>query len=581
MASAPQTTANQVVSAQNRRRMRLGEVLVSEGLATDADINSALAKQKLQPGKRLGEVLVELGIVSEIAIGQTLARKIGLEFMDLRTLTMQSSAVSEIPNKVIREYAVFPIRSDDFSITVAMGDPLSADALDALRFSTRKRIVEVVAAPSQISQYIDQSGVSGAGQGEGATSMAAEEGLGDLSELGQSSDVVKLVNRIILDGYRQQASDIHIEPNGDKDDVLIRFRVDGQCHIYRRMPPALRESLVARLKIMGRLNIAERRKPQDGKIPFRIGSRNIELRMATLPTSGENEDVVLRILANSEPPPLDQMGFSQRNLTELTRIIRQPYGLILCVGPTGSGKTTTLHGMLAAINQVNRKIWTAEDPVEITQSGLRQVQVHPQIGFTFAAAMRAFLRADPDVIMVGEMRDEETASTGVEASLTGHLVFSTLHTNSAPETVTRLVDMGLEPFSFSDALLGVLAQRLARRLCTGCRERYSASATELEEFCRYLGRQEIDRLTDSGVLKLWRAPGCAECDNTGYRGRVALHELLINNETIREAIQQQSGTVQLREHSVLGGMTTLLQDGVVKCINGLTDLKQVLAVCSR
>ena len=566
MASAPQTTANQVISAQNRRRMRLGEVLVSEGLATDADINSALAKQKLQPGKRLGEVLVELGIVSEIAIGQTLARKIGLEFMDLRTLTMQSSAVSEIPNKVIREYAVFPIRSDDFSITVAMGDPLSADALDALRFSTRKRIVEVVAAPSQISQYIDQSGVSGAGQGEGATSMAAEEGLGDLSELGQSSDVVKLVNRIILDGYRQQASDIHIEPNGDKDDVLIRFRVDGQCHIYRRMPPALRESLVARLKIMGRLNIAERRKPQDGKIPFRIGSRNIELRMATLPTSGENEDVVLRILANSEPPPLDQMGFSQRNLTELTRIIRQPYGLILCVGPTGSGKTTTLHGMLAAINQVNRKIWTAEDPVEITQSGLRQVQVHPQIGFTFAAAMRAFLRADPDVIMVGEMRDEETASTGVEASLTGHLVFSTLHTNSAPETVTRLVDMGLEPFSFSDALLGVLAQRLARRLCTACREQYSASATELEEFCRYLGRQEIDRLTDSGVLKLWRAPGCAQCDNTGYRGRVALHELLINNETIREAIQQQSGTVQLREHSVLGGMTTLLQDGVVKCI---------------
>ena len=578
MAVAPQTTTNQVISAQNRRRLRLGEVLVSEGLATDAEINAALAKQKNQPGKRLGEVLVASGIVSEIAIGQTLARKIGLEFVDLRTLTLQSSAVSEIPKKVIREYAVFPVRSDDFSITVAMSDPLSADALDALRFSTRKRIVELVAAPSQINQYIDQSGVSGAGQGEGETSMAAEE---DLGELGQSSDVVKLVNRIILDGYRQRASDIHIEPNGDKDDVLIRFRVDGQCHIYRRMPPALRESLVARLKIMGRLNIAERRKPQDGKIPFRIGSRNIELRMATLPTAGENEDVVLRVLANTEPPPLDEMGFSQRNLTALTGLITQPYGLILCVGPTGSGKTTTLHGMLAAINEVNRKIWTAEDPVEITQPGLRQVQVHPQIGFTFAVAMRAFLRADPDVIMVGEMRDEETASTGVEASLTGHLVFSTLHTNSAPETVTRLVDMGLEPFSFSDALLGVLAQRLARRLCTSCREQYSATATELEEFCRYLGREEVDRLTDSGVLKLWHAPGCAKCDNTGYRGRVALHELLINNDTIRDAIQRQSGTAEIREFSISGGMTTLLQDGVVKCIEGLTDLKQVLAVCSR
>ena len=581
MALTPQTTANQIISAQNRRRLRLGEVLVSEGLATDADINAALAKQKHQPGKRLGEVLVESGIVSEIAIGQTLARKIGLEFVDLRTITLQSSAVSEIPKKVIREYAVFPLRSDDISITVAMSDPLSADALDALRFSTRKRIVEVVAAPSQINQYIDQSGVSGAGQGEGETSMAAEEDLGDLFELGQSSDVVKLVNRIVLDGYRQRASDIHIEPNGDKDDVLIRFRVDGQCHIYRRMPSALRESLVARLKIMARLDIAERRKPQDGKIPFRIGSRNIELRMATLPTAGENEDVVLRILTNTEPPPLDKMGFSQRNLTELTRLVNQPYGLILCVGPTGSGKTTSLHGMLASINEVHRKIWTAEDPVEITQPGLRQVQVHPQIGFTFAVAMRAFLRADPDVIMVGEMRDEETASTGVEASLTGHLVFSTLHTNSAPETVTRLVDMGLEPFSFSDALLGVLAQRLARRLCTGCRERYSATATELEEFCKYLGRHEVDRLTDSGVLKLWQAPGCSECDNTGYRGRVALHELLINNEAIREAIQRQSGTAQVRELSISGGMTTLLQDGVVKCIEGLTDLKQVLAVCSR
>jgi type II secretory ATPase GspE/PulE/Tfp pilus assembly ATPase PilB-like protein len=568
-------------SSQQRRRLRLGEVLVSEGIATEADISSALAEQKRRPGKRLGEVLVQLGIVGEVVIGQTLARKIGLRFVDLNALEIQSSAQSEIPKKVIVEYAVLPIRADAVSITVAMGDPLSTDALDALRFSTSKRIEEVVAAPSQIRQFIDQSGLSGAGQGEGLSSTATDEDLGDLTKLSQSSDVIKLVNRIVLDGYRLGASDIHIEPNGPKEDVVVRFRVDGQCQIYRHMPSIFRNSLVARLKVMGRLNIAERRKPQDGKIPFRIGSRNIELRMATLPTAGENEDVVLRILANSEPPPLDEMGLSPRNLKELDALVRQPYGLILCVGPTGSGKTTTLHAMLASINEINRKIWTAEDPVEITQPGLRQVQVHPQIGFTFAAAMRSFLRADPDVIMVGEMRDEETAHTGVEASLTGHLVFSTLHTNSAPETVTRLVDMGLEPFSFSDALLGVLAQRLARRLCTSCREQYIASAAELAEFCRYLGRDEVDDLIGGGVLTLWHASGCSECDNTGYRGRVALHELLVNNDEIRGAIQQQSNTANIRELSIAGGMTTLLQDGVTKVIEGLTDLKQVLAVCSR
>jgi type II secretory ATPase GspE/PulE/Tfp pilus assembly ATPase PilB-like protein len=293
--------------------------------------------------------------------------------------------------------------------------------------------------------------------------------------------------------------------------------------------------------------------------------------------------VVLRILAASKPIPLEQMGMSPRNLSELRKLITKPYGLILCVGPTGSGKTTTLHSALGAINTVDTKIWTAEDPVEITQPGLRQVQVSAKIGFTFAAAMRAFLRADPDVIMVGEMRDEETASTAIEASLTGHLVFSTLHTNSAPETVTRLIDMGLDPFSFADALLGVLAQRLARSLCKQCRTQYVPSQSEVDELAQSYGpgfEAFIDREYGRNV-KLWRATGCAACGQSGYKGRLGIHELLVTDPALKRAIQKRAPVEDIRSLCVEGGMTTLLQDGIQKVLAGLTDLKQVHAVCSR
>ena len=275
------------------------------------------------------------------------------------------------------------------------------------------------------------------------------------------------------------------------------------------------------------------------------------------------------------------MGLSPENLQAVEALVRRPYGLMLAVGPTGSGKTTTLHSMLAQINDVKKKIWTVEDPVEITQPGLRQLQVQPQIGLTFASAMRSFLRADPDVIMVGEMRDEETAHMGIEASLTGHMVLSTLHTNTAPETVTRLIDMGMEPFSFSDALLGILSQRLARQLCGKCKVQYDATPDETDEFSRYIGADAVERATTGGVLKLWRADGCVECEKTGYRGRLALHELLVNNDEIRAAIQRKATTGEIRGLAQQAGMQTLLQDGVAKCLQGHTDLKQVLAVCSR
>jgi len=564
---------------QLRRRLRLGEVLVSEGLTSEAEIHVALSQQKKQKGKRLGEVLVELGMVDESAISRVLANRLGLPFIDLDSTDIESDALAEIPARVIREHQVFPIRVDTETLTVAMGDPLSSEAIDAVRFTCKKRVVEVVATPTQLKAYIADRLSTQESSEDFETYLRSLGGSGGDAE--DDDDVIKLVNRFIVDAVRDRASDIHIEPYGEKQDLTVRFRIDGQLRNYRRIPSEYRERIVARMKIMARLNIAERRLPQDGKIRFKLGEREIELRMVTLPTAGENEDVVLRILAGFGALPLSEMGLSPDNLQAVEALVRRPYGLMLAVGPTGSGKTTTLHSMLAQINDVKKKIWTVEDPVEITQPGLRQLQVQPQIGLTFASAMRSFLRADPDVIMVGEMRDEETAHMGIEASLTGHMVLSTLHTNTAPETITRLIDMGMEPFSFSDALLGILSQRLARQLCGKCKVEYDATPDETEEFGRYIGPDVLERATSGGVLKLWRADGCVECEKTGYRGRLALHELLVNNDEIRVAIQRKATTAEIRDLAQQAGMKTLLQDGVVKCLQGHTDLKQVLAVCSR
>ena len=566
---------------QLRRRLRLGEVLVSEGLTSEAEIHVALSQQKKQKGKRLGEVLVELGMVDESAIARVLANRLGLPFIDLDSTDIESDALAEIPARVIREQQVFPIRADIETLTVAMGDPLSSEAIDAVRFTCKKRVVEVVATPTQLKAYIADRLSTQESSEDFETYLRSLGGSGTDGDAEDDDDVIKLVNRFIVDAVRERASDIHIEPYGEKQDLTVRFRVDGQLRNYRRIPSEYRERIVARMKIMARLNIAERRLPQDGKIRFKLGEREIELRMVTLPTAGENEDVVLRILAGFGALPLSEMGLSPENLQAVEALVRRPYGLMLAVGPTGSGKTTTLHSMLAQINDVKKKIWTVEDPVEITQPGLRQLQVQPQIGLTFASAMRSFLRADPDVIMVGEMRDEETAHMGIEASLTGHMVLSTLHTNTAPETVTRLIDMGMEPFSFSDALLGILSQRLARQLCEKCKVQYDATPDETDEFSRYIGADAVERATTGGVLKLWRADGCVECEKTGYRGRLALHELLVNNDEIRAAIQRKATTGEIRDLAQQAGMQTLLQDGVAKCLQGHTDLKQVLAVCSR
>ncbi len=577
---------------QPRRRLRIGEILVEAGLVTKEAIERALIEQRKHGGKRLGEVLVELGMVSEIDVARTLSKKFGLPFVDLLVTPPSDAAAMEVPRELIEKSGFLPIASEPRLLTVALADPAAADAIDSLRFKMQKRVTAVIAPATQLRHAIDaflhrteKSRLDGEMEsilqslGDGSASVTVEDQQPSLQE--SDSAVIKLVNQMIIDAWRRGASDIHVEPNGRGRGVSIRFRIDGDCVQYQDIPATYRQAIVARIKIMSQLDISERRKPQDGKILFKARDRQIELRVATIPTVGENEDVVLRILAGSKPLPLDQLRFSDRNLRELQALARQPYGLILCVGPTGSGKTTTLHSALGSINTVDMKIWTAEDPVEITQPGLRQVQVQPKIGFTFAAAMRAFLRADPDVIMVGEMRDKETAETAVEASLTGHLVFSTLHTNSAPETITRLCDMGLEPFSFADALLGVLAQRLVRGLCPTCSERYEAPAEERAELVAALGPEAVEVFADEEPVFLRRPRGCEVCNGTGYKGRMGVHELLVNGDEIRHAIQSRRPVAEVRRAAIAAGMTTLLQDGAEKVLAGLTDLKQVRAVCSR
>jgi type II secretory ATPase GspE/PulE/Tfp pilus assembly ATPase PilB-like protein len=395
------------------------------------------------------------------------------------------------------------------------------------------------------------------------------------------SVIVRLVNQVIAEAHRLGASDIHVEPYGGRKDTAVRFRVDGTCFTSMRIPSAYRRAVVSRVKIMANLDIAESRKPQDGKINHRIAKDcEIELRVATLPTAGGNEDVVLRLLTAKEPMRLDGMAFAPRVLEAVETIAQKPYGIFLCVGPTGSGKTTTLHAVLKCINTDERKIWTAEDPIEITQDGLRQVQVHPKIGFTFASAMRAFLRADPDIIMIGEMRDKETADIAIEASLTGHLVLSTLHTNSAVETVVRLLDLGCDPFNFADAMLGVLAQRLCKRICPACREAYSAPLQEYDELVHGYGSEEWTRLGIDAPqdLQLYRGRGCEACNRTGFRGRVAIHELLLGSDEMKNLVQSRAKTTVMSRQAKQEGMTTLVQDGIRKVLQGDTTYRQVRAV---
>ena len=482
-----------------------------------------------------------------------------------------------------------PIGKVDNKIRVIVDDPNNILKRDMIETLLKTKTVQYdVSFPEDIVKYINlffQAPTKESSFNE----LLGKLDEGDLSEdddpdaVDESDSIImQLVNKIINDAYNRRSSDIHVEPNITKKNVEVRFRVDGDCSIYQTLPFNYRAAIVSRIKIMANLDITVKRLPQDGKIKFkRSNGEEIELRTATIPTQGGVEDVVMRILAKSEVFSMDSVGLSSRNYKELADIIAKPYGMILVVGPTGSGKTTTLHAALHHINTPEKKIWTAEDPVEISQYGLRQVQVQPKIGFDFSAAMRSFLRADPDVIMVGEMRDFETAKIGVEASLTGHLVFSTLHTNSAPETIVRLLDMGIDPLNFADSLLGIAAQRLVRTLCKNCKASYHPTQKEYDELADIYGEKNFRKLNKpyNDKFLLYEPKGCDICDKSGYKGRMAIHELLINSDEIKRHIQKKATVETIRDTAMEEGMTTLLQDGIAKAIDGLTDVKQVRRVC--
>jgi type II secretory ATPase GspE/PulE/Tfp pilus assembly ATPase PilB-like protein/putative methionine-R-sulfoxide reductase with GAF domain len=571
---------------KKKKRSRF-DYIIRYGLISAEALEEAYGKSR-ENRETIEDYLMKTHKISKEDIGKSLAEFYGCEFVQFSDKAPTPfDLLKNLKEEYLRREMWVPLERKDGKVRIVIDDPnnvLKRDMIESL-LKTRA-VVYDVALYSDIKKYINFFYQTDEGSGSISDIIgqldAEEDNAEDEGVTESDSIIMQLVNRVINDAYNRNASDIHVEPNLSKKNVEVRYRVDGDLMKYQTFPFNYKSAVVSRIKIMSNLDITERRIPQDGKIKFRRPRGDeIELRVATVPTQGGVEDVVMRILAKGETLPLEDMSLSKPSYKSLVDIIKKPYGMILCVGPTGSGKTTTLHACLKHINKPETKIWTAEDPVEITQYGLRQVQVNPKIGFDFAAAMRAFLRADPDVIMVGEMRDYETAKTGVEASLTGHLVFSTLHTNSAPETIVRLLEMGIDPLNFADSLLGILAQRLVRTLCKNCKEEYHPTKEDYDELVTNYGEEMFETLNFpyNENLKLCRPVGCSKCENTGYRGRMGLHELLISSDRIKELITKKATIEQIRNASIDEGMRTLLQDGIEKIFRGFTDFSQVRKVC--
>ncbi len=585
------------------------DYLVADGVlsATDLERAQRIAREK---GVDIEGVLTKEFSVKPAAIGGALSKFFAVPYEPFKADRIKPiDLLRHIKREYVDESHWLPLEDTPEGLVVMAPDPERVrNSRVVNNIFPKSKIVYRVTTHQEFAQSVDQffGALSNMGSVDDLLSDMGEledagDGFADDATAAADNELVRLVNKIIVEAYQQGASDIHVEPRPGKDKTAIRFRKDGSLFNYIEVPASYRAPLVTRLKIMCDLDISEKRKPQDGKIKFKkYGPLDIELRVATIPTAGGVEDVVMRILAAGEPIPLDQLGLTPRNRENLVKCIEKPYGLFFVCGPTGSGKTTTLHSVLGYLNKPDTKIWTAEDPVEITQKGLRQVQVNKKAGLDFATVMKAFVRADPDIIMVGEMRDPETTGIGIEASLTGHLVFATLHTNSAPESIIRLLDMGMDPFNFADALLGILAQRLAKRLCKDCKEAYHPGQDEIkaliQEYCEELAHTDSwkkdpkgsmeaiykdwgARYAKDGKFTCYRPKGCAACNDTGYRGRVGLHELLVGTDPVKKLIQEKARVAEILACALNEGMRTLKMDGIEKVVQGITDMKQVRSVC--
>jgi type II secretory ATPase GspE/PulE/Tfp pilus assembly ATPase PilB-like protein len=584
---------NQNKLSRTRTKHTKFNYLIRNHIITEKELQKAteIARTK---GSPIESIIINEMKAKKEEVGRSLADYYNCQYVPFDpNYPIPQDLLSKLKPVYLRSNLWVPLARENGTVRILVDDPQQLDKIDSIKSLIPAEHYELAVGLKQdIIEFLDYFYGTPAEHEEGSI----DELLGkletiDTDEPEDSTDlltendntIVQLVNKIIKDGYAKNCSDIHIEPYPGKAGAEIRFRIDGNCQLYQTIPYNYKQAVISRVKIMADMDITERRKPQDGKISLKkFSPLDIELRVVTVPTSGREEDVVLRILATGETRPLDEIGMNKRDYDLFLNMIQKAYGIILVAGPTGSGKTTTLHATLGYINRPETKIWTAEDPVEITQRGLRQVQVSPRIGFDFAAAMRAFLRADPDVIMVGEIRDHETAAIAIEASLTGHLVLTTLHTNSAPETIIRLLDIGMDPFNFSDALIGILAQRLVRTLCDNCKEPYHPSRQEYDGLVRgYAGDFDALGSPYRDDLTLYRARGCDQCNNTGYKGRTSIVELLEATDEVKSLIQSKAPMDVLRDQGIKDGMTTLMQDGIRKVFLGLTDIQQVRKVCLR
>ena len=560
---------------------RLLELLVKENLLTADQAQKAMAEQR-RTSDRLASVLTRLGFLKEDDLLDFLSRKYGIPIINLGRVEVDPEILRLVRREVVQKYQVFPVRKVGNTLTLALADPTVVLAIDDVQFATGLHVIPVLAAESAIRTAIDQNYATGTDDikkfidQEAATSESSLEVVDrnqktDIAELGkeaQEAPTIRFVNLIIGDAIRKRASDIHLEPY--EKVFRVRYRIDGVLHDMMNPPKQMEPAILSRVKIMANLDIAERRLPQDGRISVKFQNREIDLRVSSLPTIF-GEKIVMRVLDKGTTVlDLGRLGFDEEDLTRFKQVITTPYGMILVTGPTGSGKSTTLYAAVSTINHPDINIVTAEDPVEYNIPGINQVLVREDIGYGFSMALRAFLRQDPDVILVGEMRDLETAQIAIRAALTGHLVFSTLHTNDAPSTVTRLLDMGLPPFLVSSSLLLVIAQRLVRRICLECREPVEVAASSLIDIG--FSPEEVDG------LRVYAGKGCAACSQTGFRGRIAIHEVMGLNNELKDAIVRQRPANELKELAVKAGMRTLRQGGLKKVGMGVTTIDEVLRV---
>jgi type IV pilus assembly protein PilB len=551
---------------------QLGDILLQDGLVTEDQLFAAF-REHTEQGKALGRVLVDQGVLTESQLVAALAQQIGLEFVDLGDYPVDGSIVARVSGAICRKHSALPLRVDDEGkLLLAMADPANVFAIDDIRSITGMDVRPVVATRADVMSAIDRYFRADSDLDDLTHVLEdseVDDDLSNLKEVVEDAPIVKFVNLLITQAILDRASDIHLEPN--EQSLVVRYRIDGVLHEVMKSPKNIQSGVISRLKIMSDINIAERRIPQDGRLSVNHQGKKIDLRVATLPTVW-GEKVVMRILDNSNARmELSDLGFSQHNHEIFAQSFIKPYGMILVTGPTGSGKSTTLYATLNQIARPEVNVITVEDPVEYRLPGINQVQTNSKAGLTFAAALRSILRCDPDIVLIGEIRDHETAQIAVEAALTGHLVLSTLHTNDAPSAVTRLTEMGLEPFLVGSALDCVLAQRLARRLCSKCKEAYEPTPDALIQ-AKFPWQDGMPLPT------LYRAVGCSACSKTGYKGRLALHEVMAVSETIeRLAVEHASATV-ISETAKGEGMRTLRDDGMFKVGNGVTTIDEILRV---